>query len=211
MRTTLKDITDALAPHHLCSLGLLQQEDDTIVLIGPLEPGFWDHVCAAPEFHDTNPDPLDRWSKRVICDVAARLNAAAIFPSDGPPYPPFMSWALASGRAWSSPVGMLVHDTAGLLVSYRGALRLPGHIAPVSETRSAPCTTCARPCLTACPVSALEPSGYDVAACKAHIRTCDSASCQTAGCAARRACPISQQYARAPQQSAFHMRAFLRD
>jgi epoxyqueuosine reductase len=69
-----------------------------------------------------------------------------------------------------------------------------------------PCDTCAdKPCLTACPVLALSPSGYDVPSCKAYIDT--DASCREA-CRVRMACPVSLTYSRDPAQTAFHMEAF---
>ncbi len=205
---TLTQLTELTHKEHLDSFGMLHEDADTIVLLGPREPGFWPHVTASAEFQDNAPDPLDRWSKRVITQIGEHIGAQAIFPSDGPPYPPFISWALASQQAWVSPVGMLVHAHAGLFVSYRGALRLPFHL-PLQTPAAAPCTTCAQPCRTACPVDALAPESYDVATCKSHIQSLDNADCRDQGCHARRACPISQSYARKPEQSAFHMRAFL--
>ena len=181
----------------------------TLILLGPHEPGFWSHLRAAPEFGDGEKDPLDRWSARVIGAMAKKLGAEALFPFGGPPYQPFIGWALRSGRAWQSPAGLLVHDTAGLMVSYRGALAFPERIAlpPAPEN---PCETCdGQPCLTACPVDALSArTGYDLAACHGFLDTAAGQDCMTNGCAARRACPVSQRYARLPAQSAFHMRSF---
>ena len=114
----------------LSALGALHLEPDevpgytSLVLLGPAGPDFWPHVTAAPEFADGAPDPLDRWSLRVIGALASDLGARAVFPFDGPPWPSFTGWARRSGRAWSSPVGLLVHDTTGLMLSYRGALAL---------------------------------------------------------------------------------------
>ena len=181
----------------------------TLLLIGPSEPGFWDHVTAAPEFADGGADPLDRWSARVLTRIAAEIGATALFPFGGPPYLPFIAWATRSGRAWTSPVGLLVQDRAGLMVSYRGALALPRDL-PVAPAAARPCDTCDRPCLSACPVSALGPDGYDVAACKAFLDTEAGQECLTGGCLVRRACPVSRTYGRQPVQSAFHMRAFHR-
>ncbi|WP_137701630.1 ferredoxin [Marimonas lutisalis] len=192
----------------LAILGALHEADDTIVLLGPDEPGFWAHFTAQPEYRDGAPDPLDRWSKRVICALASAWGGAAIFPSDGPPYPPFQDWALRSGQAWTSPVGMLVHARAGLMVSYRGAVRLPGR-RDLPAPADTPCITCTgRPCLAACPASALTGSGYDVPACRAYLDTEAGQDCMARGCAVRRACPVSQSYGRLDAQSAFHMRAF---
>ncbi|WP_424940891.1 ferredoxin [Aliiroseovarius sp. S253] len=192
---------------HLDVFGMLHDGGDTIFLLGPHEPGFWAAFSDTNEARDGAADPIDRWSKRVIGDLAQRWGGVAVFPSDGPPYPPFQAWARASARAWDSPVGMLVHDTAGLWVSYRGAIRIP-HLLDLPNTGTKPCLTCDAPCLTACPVDALGPNGYDVPACKSHLNTEDRADCMTQGCAVRRTCPVSQTYGRLPLQSAFHMRAF---
>ena len=70
-----------------------------IVLLGA-GPGFWTALRASPEGADDLPDPVDRWSLRVIADLAAELGAAPRFPFGGPPYEPFIAWAKASGRAW---------------------------------------------------------------------------------------------------------------
>ena len=186
---------------------MLHEGGETILLLGPYEPGFWAAYTNTSEACDGAADPIDRWSKRVIGALAQRWGGVAEFPSDGPPYPPFQAWARTSGRAWDSPVGMLVHDTAGLWVSYRGAIRLPC-LLDLPGTYANPCLTCDAPCLTVCPVDALGPNGYDVPACKSHLKTKDQADCMTLGCAVRRTCPVSQTYGRLPEQSAFHMKAF---
>jgi len=178
----------------------------TLLLLGPHEPGFWPHFSASPEYLDGTADPLDRWSKRVVTPWAKHLNATAIFPSDGPPYPPFIQWAKRSGRAWVSPVGLLVHDIAGLFVSFRAAVALPTHII-LPMTGPCPCTTCKKPCQTACPVNAMT-GDYDVAGCKSYLNTPAGKLCMETGCLVRSACPAGANYGRLPQQSAFHMAAF---
>jgi hypothetical protein len=213
---TLDDVAEAAARAHLGVFGAFHPRPGdeapagtgTLILLGPEEPGFWAHVTAAPEFADGAPDPLDRWSARVIGALAEALGGTALFPFGGPPYRPFVSWALASGRAWRSPVTLLVHDTAGLMVSYRGALALPERLA-LPACPPSPCERCpGQPCRTACPVGALSDEGYDVAACHHLLDTSAGIDCMTEGCAARRACPVSRRYGRLPEQSAYHMRLF---
>jgi len=182
----------------------------TLILLGPREPGFWAHVTAAPDFADGAPDPLDRWSVRVIGALASEFGGIALFPFTGPPYLPFIAWAKRSGRAWASPVGLLVHDGAGLMVSYRGALALPQVLPLPALPAAAPCTGCARPCLTACPAGALTGAGYDTAACHDFLDSGGGAGCLSEGCAVRRACPVSRSYGRLAEQSAFHMAHFQR-
>jgi hypothetical protein len=214
---TLDAIAEAAARARLGVLGAFHPGPEdaapagtgTLVLLGPEEPGFWAHVTAAPEFADGAPDPLDRWSARVIGALAEATGGVPLFPFGGPPYRPFVRWALASGRAWRSPVTLLVHDTAGLMVSYRGAIALAERLVLPPPPATAPCATCAgQPCRSACPAGALSDAGYDVAACHHLLDTSDGIDCMTRGCAARRACPVSRRYGRLPAQSAYHMRLF---
>ncbi|MEO9573357.1 MAG: ferredoxin [Tateyamaria sp.] len=201
---TLDQIEQAVSPHGLMVMG----SDGTRVLIGT-DAGWWDVFRASPEYHDNARDPVDRWSKRILGALAIQIGAEAQFPSDGPPYAPFIAWALATGRFWQSPTGMMVHDTAGLMISIRGALELPGPISAAPAGQS-PCDTCSdRPCVTACPVDALSATAaYDVPACKAYLETPNGKDCMTKGCHVRRICPVSQRFARPDEQSAFHMKAF---
>ena len=146
----------------------------------------------------------------MIKTLADTLKAEALFPFTGPPYQPFLRWAIDSGRAWQSPAGMLVHDTSGLMVSYRGALRFQRPVALPTPPDAAPCATCVdQPCMTACPVNALSAArGYDVDACHGFLDSQAGQDCLSQGCKARRACPVSQRFERHPDQSALHMRSF---
>ncbi|MFZ1725337.1 MAG: ferredoxin [Albidovulum sp.] len=215
--TSLADIAAQSELHHLAVFGAFHTETadnlpdgtGTLVLFGPAEPGFWPHVTAAPEWRDRAADPLDRWSVRTIGDVARACGGHALFPSDGPPYWPFYQWAIRSGRAFASPVTLLVHDQAGLFVSYRGAIALPERLALPAPSSQSPCDTCAdKPCLAACPVGALAGKGYDVPACHRFLDSADGQGCLSLGCGVRRACPLSQAYGRLAQQSAYHMGQF---
>lgn len=195
----------------VCCAGDAATPDDAkaLILFGPGEPGFWDRVTGEAEFHDGAADPLDRWSTRVVTALADRLGGTSIFPFGGPPYAPFQRWALESGRAWSSPVGLLVHDIAGLWVSYRGAVAVPFNVKQ-SSVRAKPCDTCAAPCLSACPVGALTGDGYDLPRCHTHLDGAGTATCMTQGCEVRASCPAGANYGRVAAQSAFHMDHFHR-
>lgn len=212
---SVEAVQTAAHTHFLAIFGLCHTEEEdnlgqgTLALLGPREPGFWTHFQTTPEYNDGQLDPLDRWSLRVVTEVANSVGGTPVFPFGSPPRP-FISWALRSGRAWSSPVHLLVHDVAGLMVSYRGAVLLPD-LLQLDWRPKRPCDHCEpRPCLTACPVSALDASGYDIPACRSLLDQPEGEDCMMNGCAVRRACPISQTYARQPEQSAFHMEAFQR-
>jgi hypothetical protein len=206
-------IASALSPFGLKPLGQCHTErsddlpfDGTLILVGPDEPTFWPIFTQSPEYADAAPDPLDRWSRRVLSNLALQFDGKALFPFGGPPFQPIFTWALRTGQLWSSPIGFLVHDQAGLFVSFRGVLLVRDHV-PATPTIS-PCDRCAdQPCKTTCPVGAFD-SGYDVALCKTHLSNTAGADCMTQGCRARRACPIGQS-SRLPEQAQHHMKAFL--
>ena len=211
---TLDDVAVLALPYRLAILGGFHAEDDpalpkgtrTVLMLGP-GPGFWPHMTAQPEW-DGKPDPVDRWSRRVIGTLACDLAAKALFPFGGPPWHPFHQWAIRTGRSHQSPVRLLVHDEQGLMVSFRGALALKGRLA-LPDPPPPPCDTCAeKPCLTACPPRALTGAGYDVPACHGYLDTAPGQDCLSQGCLARRACPVSQRYDRMPGQSAWHMARF---
>jgi len=208
-------LPETLAQHHLTILGGFYPTPEdgtpegtqTLLMLGPQEPGFWAHFTTQPEWLDGQPDPMDRWSRRTIGRIACDLGGKALFPFGGPPYQPIQRWALRTGRIWQSPVRLLVSADQGLMVSFRGALALKERIdipAPVAR----PCDTCAQPCLTACPADALNGNGYDVPACHVFLDTPAGQPCLSQGCEVRRACPVSQAYARLPEQSAYHMGRF---
>lgn len=176
----------------------------TLLLLGPDEPEFWPVFAASPEYADGLPDPLDRWSTRVIDALAKPAGGVPYYPFGDAPYHPFYTWALRSGQAWPSPIAFLVHADRGLFVSYRAAVWMPKTMPVIAAPK--PCDTCAAPCATACPVDAFA-DGYAVDACRSYLYTPDGADCVTQGCAARRACPVGAGR-RLSAQSAFHMEAF---
>lgn len=210
---TLAQIAKRASAEHLAVLGAFHTDADdealgqgTLVLLGPEEPGFWGHVTQQPEFK-SGADPLDRWSARVISQLAHDLGATPYFPF-GTPARPFIGWALRSQSAWVSPAQLLVHAKAGLFVSYRGALLIRTKL-DLPPPPAKPCDTCAdKPCLVACPATALTAQGYDLPACHTYLDTTPGQSCMQQGCAVRRACPLAQTYPRLEAQSAFHMAQF---
>lgn len=181
----------------------------TVLLIGNVGGAMWRAFARAGDM--AGPDPLDRWSRRILDAAAARFDAEVVMPGDGPPYAPFISWAMRAEPVRPSPLGILIHPDYGLWHAYRGALLFARAIdLPPPRQASYPCETCAdKPCLSACPVDAFAGEHYDVAACRGHIAAPAGAACMQSGCAARRACPVGRDWRYEPAQASFHMRAFL--
>ncbi|RMD61918.1 MAG: hypothetical protein D6826_08700 [Alphaproteobacteria bacterium] len=184
----------------------------TLILVGNVGPDMWRTFAAAPENEDGGSDALDRWTARILDDLAARWGAMALYPFGGPPYRPFIAWAKRAEPVAESPLGILIHPDYGLWHAYRGALAFAAPIAlPARAARPRPCDTCtARPCLAACPVGAFRATGYDVAACVNHLVNRAGVECMEGGCLARRACPVGRRHVYEGAQARFHMAAFLR-
>lgn len=186
-------------------------EAGTLALVGFVGRNQWPAFASSPEANDSAPDPLDRWSRRVIGGLAEELGADAIFPFGGPPWAPFLRWALLAEPVYPSPIGILIHPDWGLWHSWRGALAFSERIdIPVRDGRASPCLSCwEKPCLTACPVGAFDKEGYNVAACAAHIEAPQGADCLEGGCRARRACPVGAAHRYSAEQAGFFMNSYV--
>lgn len=211
-------LASALAPHGLRVTGAFNPEPEdgapegtaTLCMIGASGSRMWEVFSAAPEASDQHPDPLDRWSRRVIEDVARQAGGQAVFPFGGPPYAPFLAWGRKAEGARPSPLGMLVSASRGLWISWRGAIALRERVTIDLPAPPDPCIGCPAPCLGACPVGAMrEGEGYDIALCTAHVRSASGIACRAGGCRIRHACPAGTDAAPPADQSAFHMAAFL--
>lgn len=219
MQVTLEQIAKSAAAVGMALRGAFHPTADdgvptgpgTLVLLGFIGKGQWPAFAASPEASDGRANPLDRWSRRVIGALANTLAAAALYPFEGPPWLPFQRWAMKAEPVHRSPLGMLIHPDWGLWHSYRGAIAFAERLAlPERIHRPSPCKACtARPCLTACPVGAFTPKGYDVGTCAAHLRHAAGKDCLDLGCRARDACPVGADHRYARDQASFHMRAFL--
>ena len=213
MSDTLQSLQKALHEKGLEVVGFfypdqadnLSVEIKTILLIGPEEPRFWHVFKNSKEYGDKIENPLDRWSKKTIELIAREFKARSFFPFEAP-FQPFISWAKKCDTMGSSPVGLLVHEKKGLFISFRGALGINEYIKRPTPSKDI-CTSCLKPCLTACPIEALTSNGYDVGRCRSYLQTTEGKDCKE-GCLVRRSCPIGSQY-RLKDQSSFHMSSFL--
>ena len=208
-----------LAVHGLASLGSFEpgpgdhfpETARSILLAGNVGSSLWPYFAASAEFADGKPDPLNRWSARVLEEIAQSHGIGVVFPFEGPPFHPFQQWALRAGTVSRSPLGVLAHKTYGLWFAYRGAFLLPEAIEHQAEQTGGPCESCVeKPCLDACPAAALtRAQSYDVAASRSHVAGAGAQTCGAQGCLVRHACPWGQDHAYAPEQAAFHMAAFI--
>lgn len=210
-----QDVDVALAYSGLTTRGVFTLDDNPTfqsgVLIGHLGGGFWPNFQKWHLQHQDAANPLDAWSKTVIDSVAETVGGKAVYPSDQP-YFPFQKWAKEAEGLKASPLGLLIHPTAGLWHAYRGAIlfeRVFDYEAILAAEY--PCDRCdAKPCLTACPVNAVQLSAFDFNACRNQLAQPQGQPCLTNGCLARNACPVGQEFRYSAEQQTFHQRAFAR-
>ena len=176
------------------------------MIVGQVGSEMWPAFSQSQEFADGQPDPLDRWSRRVISACAPDL--PYLNPSDGPPFLPMM--ALTAGGAYSSsPLGLQVHSQFGLWTAFRGIL-FTNEILPASPAQAAPNPEVFAACYGACPGGSLPQGGrLDAFACGKNLLRDPHAPCWQ-GCLARRACPLGQNYGYQDDHARFHAKAYAR-
>lgn len=183
----------------------------TMVLLGFTGREQWSAFAASPEYGDGTPHPLDRWSQRVVGQLAERFRARPLYPFTGPPWWPFQRWAQRAERLHPSPLGVLVHADYGLWHAYRGALLFSETIdVPQLNAWSSPCESCReQPCLGACPAGALADGRFLPERCRTHVVSAQGIACRTRGCLARYACPVAAAHRYETEQALFHLQAFI--
>lgn len=186
----------------------------SVVLLGNAGGSIWP-AFSRWKTRNNGPDPLDTWSKEIICPLAEKIGGTSYFPSD-PPWQPFQQWAMRAEGLKLSPLGILIHPEYGLWHGYRGAIGFPAvvgksHARKVVTVGRHACDVCeTKPCLTTCPVSAIymDPADFAVSTCRSHLVTPSGQDgCMVSGCLARNACPVGQGYRYPKEQLKFHMRA----
>lgn len=161
--------------------------------------------------------PLDKWTKENLDLIARSYEGEIEYPFTGPPFKPFVTWALQSKSFFESPIKILIHRDFGLWTALRGALTIhldkldditQKHISDLSsDLKISPCLNCSEKfCLNHCPVNAFDNGKYKVQDCKNEILKKED--CFSNGCLARRSCPIGRPYGE--KQKAFHMKAFVK-
>jgi len=230
-RGILDDLDAVLSPHGLNLIGAtsverydasvpgahslrrLAPDAVTAIVVGNGGGAFWAayrRFCRAHAEHERLDDPLDAFTRVVIDDATACVEAGGasrvIYPFEFSATPvSFMQLAESAGLGRRSLVGVLVHPVWGPWMALRAAILVPF---PVSAPRPAegfdPCPTCVeRACMPACPGQAVSDVGWDIPRCAAHRRQADD--CESR-CHARFDCVIGRAHRYPPDALAFHQR-----
>ena len=221
---TLNQVESLAGRHGLVVRGAFATQDEdnvppihdqgparTLMLFGNVGSSIWKTFSSSEEYGDGKPDALDRWSQRIGEKLANQLEGLALFPFGGPPYRPFLKWAKKAESLVNSRLGMLIHPKYGLWHAYRFAIALPFDIEIDPGDPVDICAACPdQPCVTACPVNAFEVEmEFDARACYTHLREQQDTVCRT-GCQARLSCPYASEFRYHPDQTGFHMDAYIK-
>lgn len=213
----------------------------TLLVVGHYGSSLWPYFSTSPEYLSGLDHPLDQWSQRIAQKLQELCNKSyqtlAVFPSDGPPYAPFITWSQLTRPLSHSPLGISLDPQAGLWHAFRFALlirdlsdenfeELQRHHDPYFQIEADPkspwtCSQCIdTPCLKACPIDAFQKGFYDMQACADYLNSSlkqaeisdspsSTAACVSQSCLARRACPVGHDFVYNEPHRKFHMMSFI--
>ena len=179
------------------------------LVVGSGGPTFFDRFEAAGvEAVDGAPNPLDRYTRRVV-DAAVTsvlgslgVGHAVFFPFAGlSPLIPFQRLGRAAGVGPPGPLGLQIHPVYGPWWAYRALIVVDRalHTGPSLEDT---CSGCPAPCVGACPGAAVSTAGFSIPAC--HAERLRAPACRLS-CAARIACVRGPEHRYRDEELAFHM------
>lgn len=160
----------------------------------------------------SHPDPVDNYSLRLtrqfIHDYLDDADHLILYPGD-PYFIPLQQLGELAGWGRPSPLGQSIHPEFGVWFAHRTAFLINADLPVIrSEKRPRPCDSCAeKPCLTTCPVEAVQPAHFDISTC-ADFRIQPQSVCADR-CLARMACPVAPQHRYTLEQIQYHYRQSL--
>ena len=206
------DEYDHQAPLNRCTINLFP-DSKTIILVGFAGRGFWkilqQFLAENPEFRDSQEDWIDEYTLLKFASAARILNQRKVNHKFVLPFGSealtldFMQLGHAGGIGTRSLLGILIHPEYGTWVSLRGAivtdLEFSDYDTPLPSFN--PCTTCPKPCISACPGNTISERGWDWKSCM-NFRL-SNGTCST-NCTSRRACPYGKEHQYSEEQLAHH-------
>ena len=153
---------------------------------------------------------LDRFSEDLIVDFMERIGETdfqLLYPRD---YFAVDLAQLGEQLGWQhrSPLGIGIHPEYGTWFAYRAVVAADTNFELTRESLPHPCRACPdKPCLQACPASALDETNFNFEACSDHRLQQDS-TCASR-CLARLACPVGSHYRYDDEQIHYHYKRSL--
>jgi epoxyqueuosine reductase len=175
-----------------------------LILLANGGPVFWQNMKRDPGVKVEEPDPVDNYTTRVVRNFFGN-DAIIVYPRNR--MIPLRALGKLAGWHHDSPLGLGIHPIFGLWFAYRAVIMSHAIFTPVADAidgrSESPCESCRdKPCITACPASAVIESGFEVQRCSDYRMEPDS-SCQSR-CISRLACPVGRAHRYVPDQMAYH-------
>ncbi len=174
------------------------------ILIGAAGLTLWEQLRAygfKPE------NPIDQFSlktgEKFLHDFLGCEKWLTIFPSSIPL--PLQQLGMLAGWSQPSPLGLSIHPQYGTWFAYRSVFLVDNDVPVTTPDKSrSPCDACIdTPCVSACPVNAVQAGqALKLDSCLNH-RLAESSVCATR-CLARLACPVGKEYRYTEEQLAYH-------
>ena len=195
------------------SLETIFPQAESIILVGFAGNKFWrifqNYLDNNPGFKDENIDLIDSYSILKLSEAASileqhKINCNTFYPfGENALDLNFVKLAELGGAGVPSLIGILLHPVYGTWISLRGALitdfKLTEYDGPLEDF--APCPSCSKPCIQACPASTITDEGWDWEACmkfRINDKTCAES------CTSRLACPYGKEEQYSPEQIQYH-------
>ena len=164
-----------------------------LILLGHAGKRLWECVQAAGM---VGKDPIDHYVRQTVARFFAEDFPATRYQMVYPGNTPVGLQQLGKLAGWhnTSPFMVGIDSEWGSWFAYRAVILADSTFLPFSTVhRSTPCPSClARPCVTACPASALSGPNFALDKCIAYRRQPDSACRNT--CVARTTCPVGSEH-----------------
>jgi hypothetical protein len=166
------------------------------IVVGSGGPAYWRASRAFAAAHDDERHPLDGFAEHcfetLALDLLRPLRPEALYPHRFTSQPvSFVHLAACAGLGVRSLLGILIRPDYGTWFALRAAALVEVEIEPSRPLEFDPCPSCAKPCIAACPGTAVTTAGWNVPACTDHRKS--ERDCGD-GCYSRLACVFGQEH-----------------
>jgi len=178
----------------------------TLLIIGHGGVRFWREAQAQwPETQHPVDDHSVAQSEAVLAEHGGAVGRRCLFPD---PHCPLALQRLMRHLGWHAPtpLGLGMHADYGVWSACRAVWWLDAELAAPFELGNPVdhCASCVgRPCISACPASALQVGAMPLLSACADSRLADASACADT-CVAREACPIAATHRYEKSQLSYH-------
>ena len=184
--------------------GICPERYQSLILLGQGGSRLWEFIEATASSSDTRFDDVSgALAEQFVTDHLGGADWEVVYP--GRAVLPLGRLAELAGWGRPAPLGLTINAEFGLWTAHRIAFLVDAHVPQLAANPTDhPCDTCVdKPCVTACPVGAVDATtGFDIDTCAAFRIEEDSVCAHQ--CLARLACPVGIEHQYGAEQMAYH-------